>query len=372
MLYKDACNIKSNQKNLGTIKCSNLCTEIVQYTNADETAVCNLASISLKQFVRDDKTFDHDALAACARTAIYNLNKVIDNNYYPVAEAEHSNVQHRPVGLGVQGLADMLALMSVAYDSPEGLRVDREVFETLYYAAVDESCTLAQQYGAYDSFAGSPASQGKLQYDLWNQTEQVEAASRYDWKALKQRVVQHGLRNSLLIAPMPTASTSQILASHVESFSPLPSVCYQRRTLAGDHIVMMPSFVRDCQQAGIWTVEFKSQVLASGGDIKQLPGLPETMQRVYKSCYDMSQRWILDHAGVNGRGPFIDQSQSLNVFVASPTASKLSSMHMYAWAKAKLKTGMYYLRSKAQSSNTLSLRAQQTTNAEPECLSCGS
>lgn len=260
MLYKDAANRKSNQNHLGTIRCSNLCTEIIQYTSPDETAVCNLASISLKQFVRGDRTFDHAALAACARVCVYNLNRVIDNNYYPVQEAENSNKRHRPIGLGVQGLADALCMMGIAYDSSEAVRVDREIFETIYYAAVSESCDLAKRVQPYETFAGSPASRGLLQYDLWDQTERVQADSRYDWSVLKERVFKHGLRNSLLVAPMPTASTSQILGSHVESFSPLPSVCYQRRTLAGDHIVMMPAFVEACEQAGIWNDNLKRHI----------------------------------------------------------------------------------------------------------------
>lgn len=338
MLYKDAANKKSNQKNLGTIRCSNLCTEILEYTSPDEVAVCNLASIALPKFVKDGR-FDFDKLLEITRVATRNLNKVIDINYYPVPEARNSNMRHRPIGLGVQGLADVFILMRYAFDSEEARRLNADIFETIYFAAMTESCNQAEIHGPYSTFAGSPLSQGQFQFDLWG----VEPSGRWDWNSLRERVMRVGVRNSLLLAPMPTASTSQILGNN-ECFEPYTSNLYTRRTLAGEHIVVNKHLMRDLVRLGLWNDEMRQMIMANNGSIQSIEIIPEEIRRLYKTAYEISQRVIIDQAA--DRGAYICQSQSLNVFMESPTFAKLTSMHFYAWKKG-LKTGMYYLRSRA-------------------------
>lgn len=338
MLYKDAANKKSNQKNLGTIRCSNLCTEILEYTSPDEVAVCNLASIALPKFVKDGR-FDFDKLFEITRVATRNLNKVIDINYYPVPEARNSNMRHRPIGLGVQGLADVFILMRYAFDSEEARRLNADIFETIYFAAMTESCNQAEIHGPYSTFAGSPLSQGQFQFDLWG----VEPSGRWDWNSLRERVMRVGVRNSLLLAPMPTASTSQILGNN-ECFEPYTSNLYTRRTLAGEHIVVNKHLMRDLVRLGLWNDEMRQMIMANNGSIQSIEVIPEEIRMLYKTAYEISQRVIIDQAA--DRGAYICQSQSLNVFVESPTFAKLTSMHFYAWKKG-LKTGMYYLRSRA-------------------------
>ena len=338
MLYKDAANKKSNQKNLGTIKSSNLCTEILEYTSPDEVAVCNLASIALPKFV-ENGTFNHEQLYNITRVVTRNLNKVIDVNYYPIPEARNSNMRHRPIGIGVQGLADAFILMGYAFDSPEARTLNKEIFETIYYAAVSESNTIAQKDGAYESFEGSPASKGELQYDLWG----VEPSARWNWTELKANIKKHGLRNSLLVAPMPTASTSQILGNN-ECIEPYTSNIYSRRTLSGEYIVVNKHLLNDLIRLNLWDEEMKEALIASNGSVQHIEGLPQDLKDRYKTVWEISQKAIIDMSA--DRGAFICQSQSLNLFVESATMAKLSSMHFYAWQKG-LKTGMYYLRSKA-------------------------
>jgi len=339
LLYKDACNSKSNQKNLGTIRSSNLCTEVIEYTAPDEVAVCNLASLALPKFVTKEGKFDHEKLYEVTRVATRNLNKVIDLNYYPVPEARNSNMRHRPIGIGVQGLADAFSLMRHAFDGPEAMQLNKEIFETIYFAAVTESCALAEKDGHYQTFPGSPASKGELQYDMWG----VEPTDRWDWKELKQRIAKHGMRNSLLLAPMPTASTSQILGNN-ECIEPYTSNLYTRRTLSGEHIIVNKHLLKDLIGLGLWNDEMKEQLMASNGSVQNIEGIPQHIKDLYKTVYEMSQKVIIDMA--SDRGAFVCQSQSLNLFVENPTFAKLSSMHFYAWRKG-LKTGMYYLRSKA-------------------------
>ena len=348
MCYKDPSNEKSNQKNLGTIRSSNLCTEIVEYSSDKEIAVCNLASISLPQFVDANGCFDYTEFHEVVKVAVANLNKVIDVNMYPLKEAEYSNLRHRPIGIGVQGLADCLIKMKIIYDSVEGLDTDRKIFEVMYHAAVESSCELAMKMGKYETFDGSPASKGLLQFDLWGQTKEVYQSGFYGkeaWEHLKEQVKTHGIANSLLIAPMPTATTSQIMNNFTESFSPLPSVLYQRRTLSGDFVLSHPQFVREMIAANLWTKEMQNKIQQQQGCVENIKEIPETIRRRYRSVWGMSQKWVIDHAAT--RAPFICQSQSLNIFMADPTTSKMTSMHFYAHGKG-LKTGMYYLRSQSK------------------------
>ncbi|MCC7506546.1 MAG: ribonucleoside-diphosphate reductase subunit alpha, partial [Saprospiraceae bacterium] len=338
ILYKDASNRKSNQKNLGTIRSSNLCTEILEYTSADEVAVCNLASLALPKFVENGE-FNHEKLYEITRVVTRNLNKVIDVNYYPSPEAERSNMRHRPIGLGVQGLADAFILLRMAFDSAEAKQLNKDIFETIYFAAMTESCQLAEQYGAYETFKGSPLSQGEFQFDLWG----VQPSDRWDWAALRKKVMKTGVRNSLLVAPMPTASTSQILGNN-ECFEPYTSNLYTRRTLAGEHIVVNKHLMRDLVRLGLWDEEMREAIMAANGSVQGIEEIPAEIRAIYKTAYEISQKVILDMAA--DRGAYICQSQSLNVFMEAPTFAKLSSMHFYAWQKG-LKTGMYYLRSKA-------------------------
>jgi len=346
MLYKDHCNRKSNQQNLGTIRCSNLCTEIVEYTAPDEVAVCNLASIALNKFVvpgdRERGTcpvFNFDELAFVTRMVTKNLNKIIDVNFYPIPEAQNSNLRHRPIGIGVQGLADAFILMRMPFESDEARALNQEIFECIYYNALQASIELAERDGPYASFEGSPAARGQLQFDLWNVKP---TSSRWDWDALKERITLHGLRNSLLVAPMPTASTSQILGNN-ECFEPYTSNLYTRRVLAGEFTVVNQHLVRDLQELGLWNPLVKNKIIAHGGSIQQIPEIPQDIRDLYKTVWEVSQRRLLDLAA--DRGAFIDQSQSLNVYIAQPTIGKLSSMHFHGW-RLGLKTGMYYLRTR--------------------------
>ncbi len=340
ILYKDAANMKSNQKNLGTIKSSNLCTEIMEYTSPDEVAVCNLASISLPRFVDTaTNTFDFKKLHDITRVVTRNLNKVIDINYYPVLEARNSNMKHRPIGIGVQGLADAFMMMTMAFDSPEAQQLNKDIFETIYHASLVESNIIAEREGAYQSFPGSPASQGILQFDMWK----VTPSDRYDWAELKEKIKDKGIRNSLLVAPMPTASTSQILGNN-ECFEPYTSNLYTRRTLSGEYIVINKHLLKDLIAHGLWNEEMKQILMASNGSIQNIDGVPQNLKDIYKTVYELSQKVLIDMAA--DRGAYICQSQSLNLFVESPNYGKLTSMHFYAWQKG-LKTGMYYLRSKA-------------------------
>lgn len=343
MVYKDHCNNKSNQKNLGTIRCSNLCTEIVQYTSPDETAVCNLASISLSKLVRRVKStgplfFDFVKLRDVAMTLTRNLNRVIDRNFYPIPEAKNSNMKHRPIGLGVQGLADAFAMLKIPFDSPEAAQLNRDIFETIYFGACTASCQLAQEEGHYQSYPGSPASQGQLQYDLWG----VTPSKRWDWVSLKSEIAKYGLRNSLLVAPMPTASTAQILGNN-ESTEPFTANIYNRRVLAGEFTIVNKHLLRDLTSLGIWNESIRNQIIANRGSVQKISEIPKELREVYKTVWEVPQKIILDLAA--DRSPFICQSQSLNVHIADPTSKKLTSMHFYAWKKG-LKTGMYYLRSR--------------------------
>jgi|TARA_B110000259_G_scaffold179190_1_gene218428 ribonucleoside-diphosphate reductase alpha subunit len=342
MLYKDACNKKSNQKNLGTIKSSNLCSEIVEYSNAEETAVCNLSSIALPTFVdKETKTFNHKKLHAITKMITKNLNKVIDRNFYPTESAKRSNMRHRPIGIGVQGLADVFIMCGLPFDSEKSRDLNAHIFETMYHAGLEASCELAEIDGAYETFAGSPASQGILQFDMWDRTPRFSGL--YDWEATRTRV-KKGIRNSLLLAPMPTASTSQILGNN-ECFEPYTTNIYLRRTLAGEFVVVNKHLVRDLQALGLWSKDMKDLMIKSGGSVQNITDIPTDIKEIYKTVWEISQKVIIDMAA--DRGVFVDQSQSMNLFVESPTLSKLSSMHMYAW-KSGLKTGMYYLRSKAK------------------------
>jgi ribonucleoside-diphosphate reductase alpha chain len=339
MLYKDACNKKSNQKNLGTIRSSNLCTEIMEYTSPDEVAVCNLASLSLPKFVNGPGDYDFDKLHEITRVLTRNLNKVIDVNYYPVKEAENSNMRHRPVGLGVQGLADAFLLMRYPFESKEARQLNRDIFEAMYFAALTESCELAKRDGHYESFPGSPMSKGEFQFDMWG----VRPSDRWDWEGLRQDIMKYGIRNSLLLAPMPTASTSQILGNN-ECFEPYTSNIYTRRTLSGEYIVVNKHLLQDLIRLGYWNEEMREILMASNGSVQHVEGLPQEIKDLYKTTWEIKMKSIIDMAA--DRGAFICQSQSMNLFMQSPNFAKLSSMHFYAWEKG-LKTGMYYLRSKA-------------------------
>ncbi|NND77314.1 MAG: ribonucleoside-diphosphate reductase subunit alpha [Flavobacteriales bacterium] len=338
MLYKDACNEKSNQKNLGTIKSSNLCTEIMEYTAPDEVAVCNLASIALPKFVNDGK-FDHDKLFAVTYQATKNLNKIIDYNYYPVVEARNSNMRHRPIGIGVQGLADALILMRHPFDSPEARQLNKDIFETIYYAAVTASKDLAIQDGPYETFKGSPISEGQFQFDMWG----VTPSERWEWSVLRDEVKKHGVRNSLLLAPMPTASTAQILGNN-ECFEPYTSNLYTRRVLSGEFVVVNKHLLRDLVKLGIWDDDLRLKLMHSNGSVQNIEEIPENLKMLYRTSWEISQKAIIDMAA--DRGAYIDQSQSLNIFMQNANLSKLTSMHFYGW-KAGLKTGMYYLRTKS-------------------------
>lgn len=338
MLYKDAANSKSNQKNLGVIKSSNLCTEIIEYTAPDEVAVCNLASIALPKFVKEGK-FDHDKLFQVAYRVTKNLDRVIDANYYPVPEARNSNMRHRPIGIGVQGLADAFILMRYPFDSKEAKELNKDVFETIYYAAVTASKDLAIENGPYETWKGSPISEGIFQFDMWG----VKPSDRWEWEVLREEVKEHGVRNSLLLAPMPTASTAQILGNN-ECFEPYTSNIYTRRVLSGEFIIVNKHLLRDLVKLGIWNDSLKNKLMASNGSVQNINEIPDNIKELYKTAWEISQKVIVDMAA--DRGAYIDQSQSLNIFMENANFAKLTSMHFYGW-KAGLKTGMYYLRTKS-------------------------
>ena len=340
MLYKDACNEKSNQKNLGTIKSSNLCTEILEYTSPDEVAVCNLASLALPRFVEDGK-FNHQRLFEVTYVATKNLNKIIDRNYYPVVEARNSNLRHRPIGLGVQGLADVFILLRMAFDSAEARQMNKDIFETIYYAALTASKDLAKDLGPYETYKGSPISKGQLQFDMWG----VTPSNRWEWDILREEIASYGVRNSLLVAPMPTASTSQILGNN-ECFEPYTSNIYSRRVLSGEFVIVNKHLLKDLVKLGIWNDRLKNQIIANNGSIQSINEIPENIKELYKTVWEIKQKSIIDMAA--DRGAYICQSQSLNLFIQDANFAKLTSMHFYAWEKG-LKTGMYYLRTKAAS-----------------------
>lgn len=338
ILFKDAANRKSNQKNLGTIRSSNLCTEIIEYTAPDEVAVCNLASLSLPRFVVDGK-FDHKRLLEVTKVLTKNLNKIIDVNYYPVPEAKNSNMRHRPIGIGVQGLADAFMMMRFPFDSVEARQLNKEIFETIYYGALTASCEQAEKVGPYETYEGSPASKGELQYDMWG----VTPSERWDWIELKSKIQKHGLRNSLLVAPMPTASTSQILGNN-ECFEPYTSNIYSRRTLSGEFVIVNKHLMKDLIKLGLWDEEMKHRLMAANGSVQEMNDIPEDLKLLYRTSWEIKQKAIIEMAA--DRGAFICQSQSMNVFLQDANYAKLTSMHFYSWEKG-LKTGMYYLRTKS-------------------------
>jgi ribonucleoside-diphosphate reductase subunit M1 len=365
MLFKDACNGKSNQQNLGCIKSSNLCTEIVEFTSAEETAVCNLASLALPRYVVENdpsspgasrdagrklvgslragvRSFDHDKLYEVVRQATANLNRIIDINYYPVEEARVSNMRHRPIGLGVQGLADVFLLLGLPFDSPAAAQLNKEIFETIYFAALEESCAQAERDGPYETYAGCPVSRGVLQQDMWGVSESP-SGSRHDWAGLRARIARHGVRNSLLVAPMPTASTSQILGNN-ECFEPYTSNIYARRVLSGEFTVVNQHLLADLTELGIWDAATKNALISHNGSVQALPQVPAALKELYKTVWEIKQRVLVDMAA--DRGAYIDQSQSFNVHLADANAGKLTSLHFHAW-KRGLKTGMYYLRTRA-------------------------
>ena len=339
--FKDHVNKKTNQSNIGIIKSSNLCMEICEVSKPDEIAVCNLASICLKTYVnKETKEFDFDKLYAVTKVVVKNLNKIIDINFYPVDKAEVSNKRHRPIGVGVQGLADAFILMGFPFDSPEALELDKRIFETMYYAAMESSCEIAMKYGPYETYEGCPASEGVFQFDMWG----VTPTEAYDWASLKERVKKHGIRNSLLISPMPTASTSQIMGSN-ECFEPFTSNIYKRKTLAGEFIIINKYLMDDLIGRGLWNTDIKNKIILYEGSIQNIPEIPDDMKALYKTVWEIKQKVLIDHAVA--RGPYICQSQSMNLFIEAPDFRKLSSMHFYSWSQG-LKTGIYYLRSKAK------------------------
>jgi ribonucleoside-diphosphate reductase alpha chain len=339
MLYKDAANAKSNQQNLGVIKSSNLCTEIIEYTAPDEVAVCNLASLALPKYISEQGTFDHDKLFEVTYQATLNLNKIIDENYYPVEEAKNSNLRHRPIGLGVQGLADAFILLGLPFESEEARALNREIFETIYFASMTASKDLAIKEGPYSTFEGSPVSKGVFQFDMWG----VTPSARWEWDLLKEEVKQHGVRNSLLLAPMPTASTAQILGNN-ECFEPYTSNIYTRRVLSGEFIIVNKHLLKDLVKEGLWNMDMRQKIMAANGSVQHIPEIPGRIKELYKTAWEISQKAIIDQAA--DRGAFICQSQSLNIFMEQANFGKLTSMHFYGWEKG-LKTGMYYLRTKA-------------------------
>ncbi|UXP34126.1 ribonucleoside-diphosphate reductase subunit alpha [Reichenbachiella agarivorans] len=377
MLFKDAANKKSNQKNLGTIKSSNLCTEIIEYTSPDEVAVCNLASIALPMYINSEGEFDHQKLYDITYVITKNLNKVIDVNYYPVPEAKNSNMRHRPIGIGVQGLADTFIKLRMSFDSPEARRLNSEIFETIYFAAMTASKDLAKVDGAYETFKGSPVSKGIFQFDMWN----VTPTNRWDWTSLKQEVKKHGVRNSLLLAPMPTASTSQILGNN-ECFEPYTSNMYLRRVLSGEFAVVNKHLMSDLIELGLWNDSMKNRIMAANGSVQSIAEIPQKIKDIYKTVWEISQKAIIDMSA--DRGAFICQSQSLNIHLQEPNFGKMTSMHFYAWEKG-LKTGMYYLRTKAatdaikftvtKEKEVVAIPANDKegeANSNFECVGCGS
>ena len=356
MLFKDSCNRKSNQQHLGTIQCSNLCTEIIEYTSVDEIAVCNLASIALPSFVCHGR-FDFVSFEAHVRQATVNLNRIIDRNFYPLPETANSNLRHRPIGLGVQGLADVFMLLDIAFDSNEAFDLNRKIFEHMYYASLDASCNLASVHGPYESYQGSPVSRGLLQFDMWDPKPPLTI----NWEPLRARIQQYGLYNSLLIAPMPTASTSQILGNN-ECFEPYTSNIYTRRVLSGDFTMVNKHLVQKLIHLGLWSPQIKDDIVARNGSIQGITQIPESVQQVYKTVWEIKQKVVIDMA--IARAPFVDQSMSMNLFIENPSFNKISSMLVYAW-KGGLKTGMYYLRTRAAADPI-----KFTLPSALECTSC--
>ena len=359
MLYKDAANSKSNQQNLGTIKSSNLCTEIIEYTAPDEIAVCNLASLALPKYVKEDKSFDHDKLFEVTYQATVNLNRIIDENFYPVEDAKKSNLRHRPIGLGVQGLADTFILMGLPFESPGAKALNKEIFETLYFAAMTASKDQAIEFGTYETYAGSPVSNSIFQYDMWG----VVPSNRWDWSQLKAEVKKHGVRNSLLLAPMPTASTAQILGNN-ECFEPYTSNLYTRRVLSGEFIIVNRHLLKDLVKVGLWNRDMRHKIMSANGSIQNISEIPQEIKDLYKTAWEISQKTILELAA--DRGAYICQSQSLNIFMENANFAKLTSMHFYGWEKG-LKTGMYYLRTKA-ATDAIKFTVDQAISSEPEAL----
>lgn len=359
MLYKDAANAKSNQQNLGVIKSSNLCTEIIEYTAPDEIAVCNLASLALPKYVTEDGKFDHDKLFEVTYQATVNLNRIIDGNFYPVEEARKSNMRHRPIGLGVQGLADAFILMRYPFESEEAKALNREIFETIYYAAMTASKDLAMAEGPYETYAGSPVSKGVFQYDMWG----VTPTNRWEWDLLKEEVMKYGVRNSLLVAPMPTASTAQILGNN-ECFEPYTSNIYTRRVLSGEFIIVNKHLLKDLVKEGLWTKDMRQKLMAANGSVQNINEIPQYIKDLYKTAWEISQKAIIEQAA--DRGAFICQSQSLNIFMENANFGKLTSMHFYGWKKG-LKTGMYYLRTKA-ATDAIKFTVDKSVTEEPEAV----
>jgi len=360
MLYKDAANSKSNQQNLGTIKSSNLCTEIIEYTAPDEVAVCNLASLALPKFVTEEGTFDHNKLFEVTYQATLNLNRIIDNNFYPVEEARNSNMRHRPIGLGVQGLADAFIMLGFPFESEEARALNREVFETIYFASMTASKDLAKVDGPYQTIKGSPVSKGVFQFDMWG----VTPTSRWEWDLLKDEVKKHGVRNSLLLAPMPTASTAQILGNH-ECFEPYTSNIYTRRVLSGEFIIVNKHLLKDLVREGLWNKDMRQKIMAANGSIQNIQDIPQRLKDLYKTAWEISQKAIIEQAA--DRGAYICQSQSLNIFMENANFGKLTSMHFYGWEKG-LKTGMYYLRTKA-ATDAIKFTVDKTVTEEPKAAS---
>lgn len=365
ILFKDACNKKSNQKNVGTIKSSNLCTEIVEYSDENETAVCNLASIALPAFVSADGVMDYEELHKVSRIVTNNLNRVIDVNYYPTPKTQRSNFRHRPVGIGVQGLADVFMMMGLPFHSDEAKLINKRIFETIYHAALEKSCELAMRYGPYETFAGSPASQGILQFDMWK----VDPTNdRYDWTELKRRIMKYGIRNSLLMAPMPTASTSQILGYN-ECIEPITSNIYNRRTMAGEFILTNKYLMTDLLKLDLWNDKIKNNIIANNGSVQHIEAIPQEIRDKYKTVWELPMKHLIDMSA--DRGAFICQSQSLNLWLEDPNYNSLTSMHFYSWSKG-LKTGIYYLRRRARhQAQKFTIEPERKQSAGGECEMCG-
>ena len=359
MLYKDAANSKSNQQNLGTIKSSNLCTEIIEYTAPDEIAVCNLASLALPKYVTEDKTFDHDKLFEVTYQATFNLNKIIDENFYPVEAAKNSNLRHRPIGLGVQGLADTYILMGFPFESDDAKKLNKEIFETIYYASMTASKDLSKELGPYSTYEGSPVSKGIFQPDMWG----VTPSDRWEWSLLKEEVQKYGVRNSLLLAPMPTASTAQILGNN-ECFEPYTSNIYTRRVLSGEFIIVNKHLLKDLVKAGLWNKDMRQKIMTANGSVQNIKEVPQNLKALYKTAWEISQKAIIEQSA--DRGAYICQSQSLNIFMENANFGKLTSMHFYGWEKG-LKTGMYYLRTKA-ATDAIKFTVEKTIAAEPAAI----
>ena len=359
MLYKDAANSKSNQQNLGTIKSSNLCTEIIEYTAPDEIAVCNLASLALPKYVTEEKTFDHNKLFEVTYQATLNLNKIIDENFYPVEAAKNSNMRHRPIGLGVQGLADTYILMGFPFESDDAKKLNKEIFETIYYASMTASKDLSKELGPYSTYEGSPVSKGIFQPDMWG----VTPSDRWEWSVLKEEVLKYGVRNSLLLAPMPTASTAQILGNN-ECFEPYTSNIYTRRVLSGEFIIVNKHFLKDLVKAGLWNKDMRQKIMTANGSVQNIKEVPQNLKALYKTAWEISQKAIIEQSA--DRGAYICQSQSLNIFMENANFGKLTSMHFYGWEKG-LKTGMYYLRTKA-ATDAIKFTVEKTIAAEPAAI----